>query len=121
MSRKFRKTLVCTLLILAIGILNISPAFASDTYYTGTWYDFGSFSFTDYSLGAVKTVMGRYLTISLYFHKPYWDTGIGDIYLKFEIRDATTNQAITGQYVLGRYSDQDHYRIVSYVYNCFHA
>jgi len=101
MSRKLRKTLVCMLLILAIGILNISPAFASEIYYTGTWYNHGSFSFTNYTLSSVKTIMGRYLTVRIDFHKPTWDAGIGDIYLKFEIRDYATNQAITGQYVLG--------------------
>ena len=101
MSLKLRKTLICLLLILAIGVINVSPAFASDIYYVGTWYETGTFSFTDYTLTSVKTVMGRYITVTISFYKPYWDAGLGDIKLKFEIRDAYTNQAITGQYVVG--------------------
>lgn len=101
MSHKLRKTLVCMLLIVTIGILNISPAFASDIYYTGAWYNLGTFSFTDYTISSTKTVMGRYLTVRLDFHKPDWDAGLGNINLTFEIRVPGTTNVIAGPYVLG--------------------
>lgn len=101
MSMKFRKTVICFALVFILGLINISPAFASDTYNTGTWYSIGTFSFTDYTISSVKKIMGRYLVMDVDFYKPYWDSGIGDIYLTIEIRDHGTGQAITGQYVLG--------------------
>ena len=43
MTTKLRKTIVCLILVLVLGLLNLSPAFASSTYYSGTWYYMGPF------------------------------------------------------------------------------
>lgn len=98
---KFRKTFLCICLVLILGLVNLSGAFAYDVYDSGAWHDTGTWSFTDYTISPMKQIMGRYIAFRLDFHKPYWDAGLGDIYLKFEIRDAGTSNAITGQYVLG--------------------
>lgn len=101
MSRKFWKNLVSLVLAVMLVYCSFAPALADDTLYVGAWHDYSDFSFTDYTLSSVKTVEGQYLTIRIDFHKPSWDAGIGDIKLKFEIRDAYTGQAITGQYLVG--------------------
>ena len=99
-SRKLRKSIICFALVFMFGLCSMSPAFADINYYGGAWYDHGTFSFTDYTLTSMRRIMERYVAIRLDFHKPYWDTGLGDINLTFEIRDADTGQTIV-QYVLG--------------------
>lgn len=100
-NRKLRKPIVCIILVLILGTLSLSPAFADQEYYQGHFYNHGSFSFTDYTLSSMKHMMGRYILFRVDFHKPDWDSGWGDINLTFEIRDADSGQCIAGPYVMG--------------------
>ena len=118
MSRKHLKSLVCIVLVLILGLCNLTVA-SAETYYSGTLHEIGPFSFTDYTISSSKHIEGRYIAFRIDFYKPYWDSGLGDILLKFEVRDAYTGQAITTRYVLGPtgsaiYSDTFYYVDLGY-------
>ena len=102
MKSNLRKTIISLFLVVILCSINFSPAFASGgVYYVGAWYTVGVFSFTDDCITTTKTVMGRYVDIDIDFHKPYWDEGLGDIYLTWAIIDPYTGNPIAGNYVMG--------------------
>ena len=58
------------------------------------WYDIGNFSFTRSNVTPVKTVSGRYLTLSIGYRTSAADTGYTYIYLTVRLRDYYTGQYI---------------------------
>ena len=100
LKHNIRKSIVCIVLVMILGLCSLSPAFADDVYYQGSLYNHGSFSFTDNTLTSMRLVMGQYIAVKIDFHKPDWDAGWGDINLTFQIRDADTGSVIF-QDVLG--------------------
>jgi hypothetical protein len=112
---KLRKPIVSMLLAVMLVACTFTTGFAAgeETLPVGTWYDIGSFSFTNVNFSPWKTVEGRYLTMRVDFHKPTWDAGLGEVKLTMDIRDAYTGQSIYGPFVVGTTSGTT---VVSCVY-----
>lgn len=71
------------------------------------WYDIGTFSFTRSNVTPVKTVSGRYLTLSIGYRTSAADTGSGPIRLTVRVKDYYTGQYID-TYVFNSCSGYDY-------------
>lgn len=108
--KKFRRNIVVLImsLIVAVSMCGISTVFAAE--YTNAENDcissmnlpmpragteilpkgiyfIGGFTFTNDNLTPVKTVEGSKIAFSISFRKASIDTGIGNVKLKFQVRD----------------------------------
>lgn len=61
-------------------------------------YIIGSFTFTDTNLTPVKTPAGRYIRLFMGFQKASIDSGLGNVSLTVNVRDARTGQIISKNY-----------------------
>ena len=61
MSRKLMNALVSLVLVVVLTVCPFTTGLASgtETFPLYTWYEVGSFSFTNYNTSPVKTVEGR--------------------------------------------------------------
>ena len=62
-------------------------------------YDIGGFTFTNTNLTPVKIPAGRYVDFIILFKKASIDAGLGNVRLTLNVRDASTGQIISKNYV----------------------
>lgn len=78
--------------------IGITPFGGANEVFPLGYYSIGKFTFTDTNITPVKIPAGRYIKIGVNFMKAPTDTGIGNVKLKLNIRDASTGAIISKTY-----------------------